>query len=255
MSGKVRGVERFLRWISRLGIALFIVGTIAVGVGALKAAAEAGISPVSAPINLDQMYVVLLGGGALVLGGALLNVLTGILANVLATTQEDRTYDNPDDGELVADRAPVSERHRRRLARHYFYIGAFILLVVSIAARGDAISGEAARIATDVAQIAVTVLFGSTTAALLSAFVLLGLWIGIKRRSAEALLVGVGIAVLFLLMALQFLVVGWILAGLWFLYYSFMARKAVSFRLVEASSVPEQIRRYVGQGDEVGGRN
>lgn len=253
MGGKVRGVERFLRWISRLGMVLFFVGLIAVGVGGLKAAAEAGISPVSIPITIDEMYIVLLGGGGLAIGGALLNLLSGVLANVVATTQEDVTNDNMDDRRVVSEQAPVSERHRRKLGRSYFYIGAFVLLVVSIAARGDAIPGQAGSVAGDLATIALVILFGSATVAVVFAFLFFGLWYGIKRRSAEALLIGSLIAVLLILSAIQYRTAGLVLSGLWFLYYSFMSRKAVRFRLLEVSSVPVQIRQFVGQTDETSG--
>ncbi|GAB3682608.1 hypothetical protein GCM10028857_08790 [Salinarchaeum chitinilyticum] len=232
---------------------LLLVGAVAVGVGGLKAAAEAGISPMSIPITIDEMYIVLLGGGGLVVGGALLNVISGILANVVATTQEDVASENMDDGRVVTEQAPVSERHRRKLGRSYFYIGALVLLVVSVAARGDAIPGQAGSVAAAVAEIALIILFGSATVALVFAFFFFGLWYGIKRRSAEALLLGSLIAVLLILSAIQYRAAGLVLSGLWFLYYSFMSRKAVRFRLLEVSSVPVQIRQYVGQGDETGG--
>lgn len=253
MPGSVRGIERFLRWISRLGIALFIAGVLVFGVGGLKVAAVDGISPLSVPITPKQMDIALLGGGGLAVGGALLNLITGVLANVLATTQEDVTQEKPDDSRVVAEQAPVSERHRRKLARSYFSIGALILLIVSLAARGDAIPGEAGSIVADVAQVALVILFGSGTVAVVTAFFLFGLWYGIRRRSAEALLIGSLIAVLLVLSAIQYRAAGLTISGLWLLYYSFMSRKAVRFRLLEVSSVPGQVRRYVGEGKETSG--
>lgn len=253
MAGNVRGVERFLRWISLLGIVVFIVGVIAVGVGGLRAAGEAGISPVTIPITIDEMYIALLGGGGLAIGGALLNVVSGVLANVVATTQEGLTNENMDDSRVVAEQAPVSDRHRRKLARSYFSIGALILLVVSLAARGDAIPGQAGSIVADVATVALVILFGSATIAVVIGFILFGLWYGIRRRSAEALLIGSLIAVSLVLSAIQYRAAGLIISGIWLLYYSFMSRKAVRFRLLEVSTVPVQIRQYVGQSDETSG--
>jgi hypothetical protein len=250
MSGRNGGLEALFRWIGYFGTALVIVGVAVFAIGGLRAAYESGFSPVSVPITTDEMWLLLFGGG----GGFLLGVLVNIFGRtVLGFLQGRREGTAGTTGNAPArasdasepDRAP-SEQYRRQLARSYKALAVLILAIATLASVGTAIPGRAGDVVGEIATIVALVLFGSVGAAVLTALLLGGLWYGIERGSAEALLAGAVVAVLFVLSTLEYGAFGLTIAGLWMVYYSVRARKSVSFTLLDPASVPEPVRNIVG---------
>lgn len=245
MTGSKRTVETVFRGIGLVGGLLVAVGIVVFAVGGARAVYEADLSPVSVPITTNQMELLLLGGGGAFLVGAALNIVGNVSARFVATTRESGADVDLDNDAAAARELPTSERYRRSLGRTYLSLSILILALVTLAGAGGAIPDPAGELTQAIAAISVRILFGSIAGAMLSALVLGGLWYGIKQRSAEALLAGLVIAALFVVSTIQYSAFGLTVAGLLLVYYSVMARKAVTFRLTDASAFPDHVRRFV----------
>ena len=224
------------------------------GIGALVLlgvvlASESGAEiPVYLTLPENAKALLLYGGGAAFLAGAVLNVVGNFLAGAFEPVRSGSPAAEGTDGPPTI---PRSERYRRKLARSYGALATIVFGLVAIDVVGRAMTGPQTSSVVDVVllyiNLGIRLLFGSSVGALVFALLLGGLWYGVHARSAEALLAGLVVAILFFPAAAATGSLGFAIAGIWLLFYTVMARSATEFKVAETNAVPPAIRQLLGK--------
>lgn len=95
------------------------------------------------------------------------------------------------------------------------------------------------------AEVLVRMFFGSPAAAAGTGILLVVLWAGVRWRSTEALLLGMIAGLGFLPLAVVIPAAGFAILAVLVLYYSFRARQATFFRILNDRIVPNALARFV----------
>lgn len=255
MSGVARVVQQVARAVAVLAGLVALGGIVALVAAGLYAAEQSGVAvPVTVPITADRAEQFIVSGAIGLVAGVVVNLLANTVANFAAgfrsgqVVAERRAATGAAGGEGDDDvpSVPVSERHRRKLARTYLWITGFVALILVVGSVGSvAGGGSALEVALALAAIAVDLLFGGVAGGLAVVALLLGLWYGVRQRATEALVAGFAVAVLFLATAVAIRSVGWVILALMLLYYNFLSRGATEFRWLRAENVPGPVREFV----------
>lgn len=143
---------------------------------------------------------------------------------------------------------PPGERYRRILTRLSAFVGIFSLVLAAVARFGGEYlvrSDPFVGVPVLTAEVLVRMLFGSPTAAAGTGVLFVALWFGVRWRSSEVLLLGMLTGVAFLPLAVLVPAAGFAILGLFVLYYSYRARQATFFRILNERTVPDVLARFV----------
>jgi len=250
MSSENTSLHHASRFVAVLGVILIILSILGGGILVAKVLENAGYEWVGEiPIANDDMQLLLYGIGGAFAVGAIMNVLGNFFAGLFGPTQPQSTSSTSESGDSISQQAPAPERYRRSLAKQYAFVGGFILVLVGISLSAGVLTADGTTSIVDLfvtyASFGIRILFGSVLGALLTAGIFVALAIGLRRRSAEALLVGLVVGVCFLPVALATRSLGFGIFALSIIYYSIRARNATEFVFVEAAGVPDAVRHWV----------
>ena len=239
------------RFVAICGILLALGGIAALVYLGVTLASESGVDvPVAVPVSENAKALLLYGGGGAFLVGAVLNVVGNFVAGIF----EGSSSGGSESGGHQVDAGstiPSDERYRRKLARSYASLAGIVFVILAISLAGRALADPQPNSIVDLLLVftsyAIRLLFGSVAGAVVVALLFVALWYGIRLRSAEALLAGLVVAVLFFPAALAVGSVGFAIAGIWLLFYTVMARTATEFKIAEATAVPPLVRQLLGK--------